>query len=362
MPAIVESWFPASNHSYGVFLEDDIEVSPLFYAWAKFAILKYRYSPRSEKEDNGERLFGVSLYQQKNIELRPEGRRPFDAHQLFTTFDLPPTQPYLSQIPCSWGAVYFPEVWKEFHSYLALRLSETSLPISESVVPAIRSNNWPRSWKKYFIELVYLRGYVMLYPNYGNFESFATNHLEMGEHIHVSEVDRKRKDQFEVPLMPLERSRALLEGLPESELPEWSNLPVVDLWGSVTGEKEIWERGAKRIMELDSCSGNIRVGRRVSFDAGELMCDLGSRGLEEMVRVEKLEMATNDVGGVGGGGEGRRKEENVVASQAVPAVAFVEDEGSGADGGKDGEVTVEDADADQEETEDDNDSWDEDQT
>jgi hypothetical protein len=39
MPAIVESWYPASNDSYGILLEDDIEVSPQFYAWCKMNLL-----------------------------------------------------------------------------------------------------------------------------------------------------------------------------------------------------------------------------------------------------------------------------------------------------------------------------------
>lgn len=43
LPAIVESWFPKNNHTYGVILEDDVEVSPLFYAWLKMALLRYRY-------------------------------------------------------------------------------------------------------------------------------------------------------------------------------------------------------------------------------------------------------------------------------------------------------------------------------
>ncbi|CAE6482024.1 unnamed protein product [Rhizoctonia solani] len=36
MTAVVESWYPHGNHSYGVILEDDVELSPLFYAWIKF--------------------------------------------------------------------------------------------------------------------------------------------------------------------------------------------------------------------------------------------------------------------------------------------------------------------------------------
>lgn len=43
MTAVTESWFPAGNHTYGIILEDDIQVSPHFYAWTKMALLRYRY-------------------------------------------------------------------------------------------------------------------------------------------------------------------------------------------------------------------------------------------------------------------------------------------------------------------------------
>lgn len=42
LPAVVESWYPSSNDSYGVLLEDDVELSPMFYAWVKMNILRYR--------------------------------------------------------------------------------------------------------------------------------------------------------------------------------------------------------------------------------------------------------------------------------------------------------------------------------
>ena len=45
LPAIVESWYPSSNHSYALLLEDDVEVSPMFFSWAKMNILRYRYVP-----------------------------------------------------------------------------------------------------------------------------------------------------------------------------------------------------------------------------------------------------------------------------------------------------------------------------
>ncbi|KAJ7767459.1 hypothetical protein DFH07DRAFT_915684 [Mycena maculata] len=234
LPAIVESWYPYSNHSYGLLLEDDVELSPLFYAWIKMGILRYRYG---EDRDQTNQLFGISLYQQKNIELHPEGRKTFDPRGLFVKHGVAdPSTPYLSQIPCSWGAVYFPEHWREFHDYLGARLSESTMEIERIVVPDVRSNNWTKSWKKYFIEMVYLRGYVMLYPNYADFVSLSTNHLEVGSH--VKERPKEKQEVFRLPLMKLEESWQLLD-LPRGTLPRWGTLPVLNLTGFLSGLEEI---------------------------------------------------------------------------------------------------------------------------
>lgn len=252
MTSIVESWYPADNDTYGVLLEDDVEVSPLFYSWLKFTILYYRYGSQAMRS-KAQRLFGISLYQPKNIELRPEGRRKFDAHKLLDEVGLPSTLPYLSQIPCSWGGAYSPEHWKEFHQFLAIRLSEATLDMSEPIVPNIRSNRWPNSWKRYLIELVYLRGYSMLYPNYAGFRSLSTNHLEQGTHVREEAKAQKRRDLFEVPLLTEDDN--LLDELPDSRLPSWSTLPILDFWGSIVSEAEIVERGRSTFNELELCPG-----------------------------------------------------------------------------------------------------------
>ncbi|KAJ7043442.1 hypothetical protein C8F04DRAFT_718749 [Mycena alexandri] len=235
LTAVVESWYPHSNDSYGLILEDDIELSPLFYAWIKMGILRYRYG-RARNETA--QLFGISLYQQKNVELHLEGRKALNPRALFANNHFPyPSTPYLSQVPCSWGAVYFPEHWREFHAYLAERLSELTMELERVVVPDVRSNHWTKSWKKYFIELVYLRGYVMLYPNYPDFLSFSTNHLEVGSH--VKDRPKEKLEVFRRPLMDLSVSEQLLLDLPGETLPRWDVLPVLNLTGVLTSLEKI---------------------------------------------------------------------------------------------------------------------------
>lgn len=222
-------------------------------------------------------LFGISLYQQKNVELNLEGRRTFDARALFSDRGLShPSTPYLSQIPCSWGAVYFPEHWREFHEYLSVRLSEYSFSIDEVIVPDIRSNRWTKSWKKYFIELVYLRGYIMLYPNYANFVSFSTNHLEVGSHVkdRPNDVYLQRKELFLLPLMSLSDnsnastpSPGILD-LPNETLPPWHSLPILNLTGSLTLLEILIDQGQTRRTQLTGCSGSSLL----EYDIRDLTC------------------------------------------------------------------------------------------
>jgi len=228
-------------------------------------LLRYRYGKESNKSPH---IFGISLYQQKNLELPPEGRRAFNPRTLFSEAGLSfPATPYLSQVPCSWGAVYFPEHWREFHDYLAVRLGETSLKLKTKVVPDVRSNKWSKSWKKFFIELVYLRGYVMLYPNYEDFVSLSTNHLEVGSH--VKQRSREKQELFLLPLMKLDEflgSSPLLD-LPNHTLPSLEMLPVLNLTGSITSLEALIEQGNARRNELMHCNFSSEL-----YSIYSLMC------------------------------------------------------------------------------------------
>ncbi|KAF9585477.1 hypothetical protein BGW38_002193 [Lunasporangiospora selenospora] len=239
MLAVVEAWYPHGRHEYAVLLEDDVEVSPLFYTWIKYNILRYRYSPDSQLY---QRMFGVSMYSQKFVETHLAGRAPFNPEDIFIeTPEYELRTPFLLQLPCSWGAVYFPEHWREFHEYVTDRLldiewNKTSLQSVQ--IPNSRTNRWSNSWKKLFIEMIYMRGYVMLYPNYFNFTSFSTNHLEWGTH---TKQQRNSAGTFLVPLMT--DSQRLLDDLPNRRLPNWDTLPVLDLWANLATSAELIQRG-----------------------------------------------------------------------------------------------------------------------
>lgn len=263
MPAIVESWYPSDNNNYGVLLEDDIELSPLFYAWSKYNILKYRYSPN--EENAYQHMYGVSLYSPRNLELLPEGRRPFNPESVLENSGYSKRAPYASQVPCSWGAVYFPEHWREFHAYLTARLAKEEWKGYHNITtPGSRSHKWQKSWKKYFIELVYLRAYVMMYPNFENFESFSTNHLEFGTHVKENGRTQSKVDQFMVPLMQRD---TILNQLPNQRLPIFENLPLMDLWGNVRSIKEMDRIGSEWHQNISPCQRTVGT-----FNPADLLC------------------------------------------------------------------------------------------
>ncbi|KAH0906397.1 hypothetical protein HID58_038224 [Brassica napus] len=68
-----------------------------------------------------------------------------------------PHTPYLHQLPCSRGAVFFLKQWREFYVYMNMRFPE-SAKANLVQIPKSRTNGWQASWKKFLIDMMYLRG------------------------------------------------------------------------------------------------------------------------------------------------------------------------------------------------------------
>ncbi|KAH7425783.1 hypothetical protein KP509_11G070800 [Ceratopteris richardii] len=92
--AVSESWYPASDDDFGLLLEDDIEVSPFYYLWIKYALLAYHYDPFVSLPE----LSAISLYTPRLIEVVKE-RPKWNGTEFFK--GIHPNIPYLHQLPCS---------------------------------------------------------------------------------------------------------------------------------------------------------------------------------------------------------------------------------------------------------------------
>jgi hypothetical protein len=278
MSAFVESWYPSNNNEYAIFLEDKIEVSPFFYSWAKFSILKYRYT---EDQDVSKKMFGISLYSPPGTGLHLEGTRPFNSSELNSSMMYDSQSPYLLQIPSNLGAVYFPEHWQEFHDYITARLLDKK-QLQHIIVPGSRSNEWESSWKRYFVELMYMRGYVMLYPNFESFKSFSTHLLDNRTPI-TNETDLSNQtDLLELAEVPLITEGTIINDLPNKELPNWEDLPVFNLFAIPSSLSQLNEEGVKLQMEVSAC--DPEVAGSIRFDPSDLLCPFPKQYLEALTK------------------------------------------------------------------------------
>lgn len=235
--AVSESWFPSSDNDYGLLLEDDIEVSPLYMVWIE-AMLSLHLN------ESDHRLSGISLYSPRVTETRLENPRvPFDSNKLAQRLTGDQHFPYLMQTPCSWGALYFPGHWRQFISHMQDSIAkEANGTARRDVIPGSRTNHWKQSWKKYYFEIMHTNGWYLLYPNFRDQASFSTNHIEPGEHITtISRKEAKlRAQRYMVPLLNVsdyDSVTRIIRKLAEGSGAFFRKLPLVDLFGDPNFDK-----------------------------------------------------------------------------------------------------------------------------
>lgn len=209
------------RNSWVIILEDDIEVSPSFYLWAKLNILRSSF-PRTQLS---ERIYGISLYTPRAREtLKP--KIFWDPHvNIFS-------DAYLHQLPCSWGAAYNVQKWQQFSRYIKFRLewrSELEVGIYTINGEPSTTNGWAGSWKKYFIEYILWADSLMLYPNFPNQTAFSTNHMELG--VHVDPARKKQLEWFKTPLITMQELQN------KTAFGPIEALPIYNLFNDISEER-----------------------------------------------------------------------------------------------------------------------------
>ena len=112
----------------------------------------------------------------------------------------------------------------EFFMYMGQRYTQNAKN-STVQIPHSRTNGWQASWKKFLIDMMYLRGYVTLYPNFGpNQPSFSTNHMELGVHVNSAQ-NTMQHGVLELDFREL---------LSDEKLPMPQNLQVINLFNHAT--------------------------------------------------------------------------------------------------------------------------------
>ncbi len=209
----MQSWRADVDSEYAFFFEDDIEASPFYFRYMLVALHRLLFDQkavRGGQSHRARRLIGVSLNTIRFNEIvRPLS--PWTPETVLGGWDLQqkrrrPLQ-YLHQLPNSWGALYFPWIWRDFVKYHRWRksINDDLLP---RIVPNSATNDWRRSWKRYLVEYVYFNGLYMHHPTLPDQASFSTHHREQGEHTNAAAEDplldrleQRVSAKFTVPLV-----------------------------------------------------------------------------------------------------------------------------------------------------------------
>ena len=201
---IVSSWPDPGANELGFFFEDDVIVSPDYFRWAVALAEGATTGPDAAE------IVGISLATPRvnQFTRRNHHRRTAEERAPEAAVTLPPTDikekikvsagGWVSQgaliahsalggrvvrlqQPASWGTLYYGQHWKRFEGYYRARVAEGFAGASFAV-PQSTSDDWSRSWKKYFMEYMYANGYTMLYPNYDDQRALSCTTREKGEH------------------------------------------------------------------------------------------------------------------------------------------------------------------------------------
>lgn len=129
-----------------IIIEDDLEVMPSFYQFAKKAAIFY---------ENDDRIAGISIYQYFLEEMSLNYFCPIDNGS-----DI-----YFVKWASSWGQLWTNRQWSSFRTWLSSHEDISSIGIPSTV------KGWSNSWKKYYIAYLTDTNRYFVFPN----KSFVYN-------------------------------------------------------------------------------------------------------------------------------------------------------------------------------------------
>lgn len=124
---------------------------------------------------------------------------------------------YLHSVPCSWGSAIFGWHWKDFLKFFQARTHIPFYNFTEELgdlgtgfqkknignpalyLPSCRCNTWANSWKRFFIDYMFGRGLVMVFPNEASNKGFSTTHAAAG--AHTSATAALKRNPRNTPVM-----------------------------------------------------------------------------------------------------------------------------------------------------------------
>ncbi|KAI8112062.1 hypothetical protein M9434_003386 [Picochlorum sp. BPE23] len=212
---VLSSWVPQSAKEYAVFLEDDIEVSPLFLYLSSMYITKMHPLPPY--------VMGVSLFNDRVNQLTGKVVRVLDSVSF-----------RLYQQAQSWGAIMSAKQWLGFLDFTATLGNEFDPNITEI---AYGSNNWDKhsSWKKFLLYYMFYSEKYMVYPTFPENKSITTHHVEASEHFPVRPSAERLQRELRPKLLQVSDLPTMIA---KCNYLDWRAMPVFDMSHNMTSMEE----------------------------------------------------------------------------------------------------------------------------
>nr|XP_043628828.1 uncharacterized protein LOC122600215 isoform X1 [Erigeron canadensis] len=163
----LEAWWPVSDHEFVFVVEDDIELSPLYYRFLKGLIVNYYYNVTNSSPS----IYGASLQRPRFVPGKHGNKIHLNKE----------TQVFLYQLVGTWGQLLFPRPWKEFRLWYDAHKTKGMKPILDGMV----TTGWYKKmgdkiWTPWFIKFIHARGYFNIYTNFLHETSLSVSHRDAG--------------------------------------------------------------------------------------------------------------------------------------------------------------------------------------
>ena len=215
-------------------LEDDIEVSPFFYSWAKKVLLTY--SPHG---DDGN-LYGFTIQRSQGIIGTKKGENWVESYHDRNVSRSAPFFRY--QLLSTWGQIFFPRHWNAFVKWALVARNQVGF---KPCVPYLVSNYWYQAnpekiWSIWFNYFVYHSGLTNLYINFNHFSpvtnyALLVNYRENGLHYFSGSNNATTTDIIKriVPAKFINSSMEIIE------LPPMSQIPLYNFFFNLVKNEEL---------------------------------------------------------------------------------------------------------------------------
>lgn len=163
----LEAWWPASDDDFAFVVEDDLEVSPLYYKFLRRLIDHYYYNASNFSPS----IYGASLQRPRFVPGKHGNKLQLD----------PETHLFLYHLVGTWGQLLFPKQWKEFRLWYDTHKTKGIKPILQGMV----TTGWykkmgERIWTPWFIKFIHSRGYFNIYTNFLRERALSVSHRDAG--------------------------------------------------------------------------------------------------------------------------------------------------------------------------------------